>query len=95
MRSGDDMPIITKTQKRYKLSLDRLFDKSQGMRISRRNDSLRIKVDNRELKEFGHLNTLEVLNKRCFCTREIKKRIAIAEEAFKRKTTTLDKQAKH
>ena len=36
------------------------IDKSQAMRVSRSNESLQIKVNNRELKEVDHLSILEV-----------------------------------
>ena len=52
------------------------IDKSQVMRVSRRNESLRIKVGNRELKEvdpFKHLGT--VLTRDGYCTREMKMKI--------------------
>ena len=37
-----------------------IIHKSQAIRVSRNNESLHIKVNNRELKEFDHLNNLEV-----------------------------------
>ena len=64
------------------------------MRVSRSNESLHIKINNRELKEVYHFKYLgSVLTRDGFCTREIKMRIAIAKEAFNRKTITLDKLA--
>ena len=71
------------------------IEKSQVMRVSRRNESLHIKVGNRELKEidnFTHLRS--VLTRDGYCTREIKMRIAVAKEAFNRKISFLTK-AKH
>ena len=66
------------------------IDKSQVMRISRSNESLQIKVNNRELKEFYHFKYLgSVLTRDGYCTREIKMRIAIAKEAFNRKMSLL------
>jgi hypothetical protein len=35
------------------------IEKSQVIRVSRRNGSMRIKVDNRELKEVDHFKYLE------------------------------------
>ena len=64
------------------------IEKSQVMRVSRRNESLHIKVGNRELKEidnFTHLRS--VLTRDGYCTREIKMRIAI--EAFNIKMSLL------
>ena len=66
------------------------------MRVSRSNESLQIKVNNRELKEVDHFKYLgSVLTRDGYCTREIKMRIAIAKEAFNKKNVTLNKQAKH
>ena len=66
------------------------IDKSQVMRVSRSNESLQIKVCNRELKEFDHFKYLgSVLTRDGYCTMEIKMRIAIAKDEF------LEKQAKH
>ena len=67
------------------------IDKSQVMRVSRSNESLQIKVNNRELKDVDRFKYLgSVLTKDGYCTREIKTRIATAKEALK-----FDKQAKH
>ena len=58
-------------------------DKSQVMRVSRGNESLQIKVNNRELKEVDHFKYLgSVLTRSGYCTREIKMRIAIAKISF-------------
>ena len=63
------------------------IDKSQVMRVSRSNESLQIKVNNRELKEVDHSKYLgSVLTRDGYCTREIKMRIAIAKEAFNKKS---------
>ena len=55
-------------------------DKSQVMRVSRSNESLQIKVNNRELKEVDHFKSLgSVLTRDGYCTRGIKMRITIAK----------------
>ena len=46
------------TGKKYGMEIN--IDKSQVMRVSNRNVSLRIIVDNRELKEVDHFKYLEV-----------------------------------
>ena len=62
------------------------IDKSQVMRVSWSNESLQIKVNNREQKEVDHfIHFGSVLTRDGYCTREIKMRIVIAKEAFKRK----------
>ena len=66
------------------------IDKSQVMRVSRSNESLQIKVNNRELNEVDHFNYLgSVLTRHGYSTKEIKMRIAIAKEAFNRKISLL------
>ena len=66
------------------------IDKSQVMRVSRRNESLQIKVNNKELEEVDHFKYLgSVLIIDGYCTREINLRIAIAKEAFNRKMSLL------
>ena len=67
-----DIAIIAKTQEELQDMLNRLvdtkrkygmeinIDKSQIMRVSRSNESLRIKTGNRELKKLVILNTLEM-----------------------------------
>ena len=51
---------------------------------------MQIKVNNRELKEVYHFKYLgSVLTRDGYCTREIKMRIAIVKEAFKRKMSLL------
>ena len=56
------------------------IDKSQVMRVSRSNESLQIKVNNRELKEVDHFRYLgSVLTRDGYCTREIKMRIDISK----------------
>ena len=62
------------------------IDKSQVMRVSRSNESLQIKVNNRELKEVDHGSAL---TRDGYCIREIKMRIAIVKEAFNRKMSLL------
>jgi hypothetical protein len=53
------------------------------MRVSRSNESLQIKLNNRELKEVDNFKYLEsVLTRVGYCTKEIKMRVAIAKEAF-------------
>ena len=60
------------------------------MRVSRSNESLKIKVNNRELKQVDHFKYLvSVLTRDGYCTREIKMRIAIAKEAFDRKMSLM------
>ena len=60
------------------------------------NTTLRIKVDNREVKDVEHFKYLgSMLTRDDYCAREIKMRIAIAKEIFKRQNITLDKQAKY
>ena len=61
------------------------------MGASRSNESLQIKVNNRELKEVDHFKYLgSVLTRDGYCTREIKMRIVIAKEAFNRKISLLN-----
>ena len=100
---ADDTAIIAKTQEELQDMVNRLFDtgrkygmeininKSQLMRVSRSNESLQIKVNNRELKEVDHFKYLgSVLTRDGYCTREIKMRIVIAKEAFNRKISLLN-----
>ena len=62
------------------------IDKSQVIRVSRSNESLQIKVNNRELKQVDHFMYLgSVLSRDGYCTREIMMRIVMAKEAFNRK----------
>ena len=75
----DDTAIVAKTQEELQHMVNRLvdtgrkygmeinFDKSQVMRVSRSNESLQIKVNNRELKEVDHFKYLE----NCHCQRSI------------------------
>jgi hypothetical protein len=66
------------------------IDKSQVIRVSKRNESLRFKVGNRELKEVDHFKYLgSVLTRDCYFPREIKVRIAVAKEAFNKKISLL------
>ena len=58
-------------------------DKSQVLRVSESNESLQIKVNNRELKEVDHFKYLaSVLTRDGYCTREIKMKNVIGKEAF-------------
>ena len=66
------------------------IDKLQVMRVSRSNESLLIKVNNRELKEADHFKYPgSVLTRNGYWTREIKMRIALAKEEFNRKISIL------
>ena len=66
------------------------IDKSQVMRVSRSNESLQIKVNNRELKEVDYFKYLgSVLTRDGCCARKINRRIAIAKHAFDRKISLL------
>jgi hypothetical protein len=68
----DDMAIIAKTHKELqdmanrlvdtggKYGMEIIIDKSQVMRVSRSNESLQIKVNNRYLEEETIFSTLEV-----------------------------------
>ena len=49
---------LVDTGRRYVMEIN--IEKLQLMKISRRNESLQIKVGKRELKVVDHLNTLEV-----------------------------------
>jgi Reverse transcriptase (RNA-dependent DNA polymerase). len=89
VRFADDK---AKIQAELQDMVNRLVDtgnqhyKSQVMRVSRSNKSLHIKVNNRELKEVDHFKYLgSVLKRDGYRTREIKMRVAIVEEALKRK----------
>ena len=79
----------------WKYGMEINIDKPQLMRVSRSNESLLIKVSNRELKEVDHFKNLgSTLTRDGYCAREIKMRITIAKEVFnKKKYITLDKQA--
>ena len=75
---------------RSKYGMETNINQSQVMRVSSRNESLQIKVNNGELKEIDHFKYLgSVLTRDGYCTREIKKRIAISKEAFNRKMSLL------
>ena len=66
------------------------IDKSQVMRVSRSNESLQIKVNNRELKEVDHFKYLgSVLTRDGYCTREFKMRNTNGKEAFNIKMSLL------
>ena len=67
--------------------------KSQVMRVPRSNESLQIKVNNRELGEVHRFKYLgSVLTRYGYCTREIKMRIAIAKGANNRKMSVLTRE---
>ena len=95
IRVADDTAILAKTQEERQNIVNRLVDtgrkynmeininKSQVMRGSRSNESLRIKIGNRELKEVHNFKYLgSFLIRDGYYTREIKMRIVIAKEAF-------------
>ena len=65
------------------------IDKSQVMRVSRSNQTLQIKVNNREQKVVDHFKYFGTVLRDGYCTREIRMRIAIAKEAFNRKVSPL------
>jgi hypothetical protein len=67
------------------------------MRVSRSNESLQIKVNNRGPKEVDHSKYPgSVLPRGTYCTREINMRInAIAKDEFNRKNITFDNQAEY
>ena len=72
---------LVETGRKYGMEIN--INKSPVMRVYRRNESLQVKVNNRELKQIDHFKCLEsVLAKNCYCTRKNKKKI-------------LDQQAKH
>jgi Reverse transcriptase (RNA-dependent DNA polymerase). len=102
VRFADDTAIIAKTQEELQDMVNRLvdngrkygmeinIDRSQVMRDYRNNESLQIIVNYRELKEVDHFKYLgSVITRDGYCTREIKKRIALAKEAFNRKMPLL------
>ena len=102
VRFADDTAIIAKTQEELHNMLNRLvdterkygmeinIDKSLVMRVSRSNELMQIKVNNRELKEIDHFKYLGgVLTRGDYCTKEIKMRITISKEAFNRKKSLL------
>ena len=64
-----------------KYGMEIKLNKSQVMKVSRRNESLHIIVDNSVLKEVYHFKYLaNVLIKDGYCTRKIKMRIAIVKK---------------
>ena len=64
------------------------IDKLQVMRVFRNNESLQIKVNNRELEEIDHFKYLgTVLTRDVYCTREVK--MSIAKETLNRKISCL------
>jgi hypothetical protein len=79
----DTMNRLVDTRRKYGMEIN--IGKSQLIRVSKSNESLRIKVGNRKLKEVDHFKYLgSVLTSNDYCTREIKVRIAIAKESFNR-----------
>ena len=75
---------MVKNGRKYDMKI--AIDKSQETRISRRNELLRIEAGNRELKEDVHFKYLRNLLTRVgCCTRKIKMRIAMIQDAFKGK----------
>ena len=75
---------------RRKFNLEINIDESQVMRVSRSNESLWIKVGNREQRKNYHLKYLRsALTKDGCCTREIKMRIALMKEILNRKKISL------
>ena len=74
--------------RKYGMEID--IDRSQVMRVSRSNESLQIKVGNRELKEVDHFIYLgSLLMRNGYCAKEIKMRIVITKEIFNRKMPLL------
>jgi len=87
VRFGDDRAITATTQEELQDTVNRLvdtgrkkyameinIDKSQLMRVSRSNESLQIKVNNRELKEVDHfkyLGNVLTRDENCHCQRRI------------------------
>ena len=59
---------LVDTGRKYGMEIN--IDISQVMRVSRSHESLKIKVNNRELKEVKFL--VSVLTRYVYCTREIK-----------------------
>ena len=83
---------LVDTGRKYGMKIN--IDKSQVMAVPKSNESLQIKVNNRELKEVDHFKYHgSVLTRDGCCTREIKMRIATAKETFNRKNITLDKHS--
>jgi hypothetical protein len=69
------------------------IEKSQLMRVSERNESLRIKVGKREVKEIDNFKYLKnVLTRYGYCTKDIKMGIAMVKEAFNRKILLLTRK---
>ena len=82
------MNRLVDTGRKYGMEIK--IDKSQVMRVSRSNESLQIKVNNREIKEVDEFKYLgSVLTRDGYCTREIKTRTVTAKEAFNKKISLL------
>ena len=66
------------------------IDKSKVMRVSRSNESLRVKLGNKELEEVEHFECpRSVLTRDGYCTKEIKMRSASNKEEHNRKISPL------
>ena len=73
------MNRLVDTGRKYGMEIN--IDKSQVMRESRSNESLQIKVNNRELNEIDYFKYIgSVLTRVGYCTTEIKMRIVIAKK---------------
>ena len=67
-----------------KYGMEIKIHKSEVMIVFRSNETLHVKVDNKELKEVDHFKYLgNALTRDGYCTTEIQVRIAIVKEAFK------------
>ena len=84
------MNRLVDTGRKYGMEIN--INKAQVMRVSMSNESLQIKVNNRELKEVDHFTSKylgNVLIRDGYYTREIRMRIANTKEAFNRKISIL------
>ena len=102
IKYADDLVVLAKNQKQLQLMMNKLVEtgkkygmeinteKSKVMRISKREEPLKINVDNRELENVMHFKYLgSLLTKDASCTKEIRARIAMAKEAFNKKWSLL------
>ena len=86
--SQDMLNRLVDTGRKYDMEIN--IDKSQVMRVSRRNESLQIEVNNRELKEVDNFKYLEsILTRNGNCTRGMKMRISMEKEVFNIKISLL------